>query len=337
MKIGICVPTNRIDAVSVFAQEWESVFRYAADQALFLSLFIHEDAPKRTEIRRISSVGECSHTCHQDIEAVLGERNWIIPRNSGACRSFPMYLAWKERCDYIVTLDDDCYPGEIEPEQFFTSHLAAFKRDRWFRTIDGVKPRGVPYGDCGSLTVILNHGVWTGISDLDGPTSLVVEGSSSHVILRADREVIPPGMFFPLCAMNVCYHRSAIPAAYNLLMGLDGYGFDRFDDIWSGLFLKKISDHLGLYITSGIPIVRHAKASNPFSNNRKEALGIHLHEFFWRHIAAANLAASDINGCYHELGDWVKEFPKSYPKAPDCRDYFERLGDAMHTWQTLFE
>lgn len=335
-KIGICIPTSRMGAVSSFAKRWEEVLHHSVKQNISFSVYIHEDAPLRTSHVCFPSASKVLHTCQQDLEEMLGENHWIIPRKSGACRSFPMYLAWKDRCDFILTLDDDCYPLDDNSNSFFTQHLDAFKTDRWFRTISGLKPRGVPYTDRGTLPVILNHGVWLGEPDLDGPTSLTTSEASSKVVLRANREVIPPGMYFPLCAMNVCYHRSALPAAYNLLMGMDLCGFDRFDDIWSGLFLKCIADYLGLYITNGLPFVYHAKASNPFVNNQKEAFGIRIHEFFWRHIAKTQLSASNISGCYAELAEQVKCFPKEFPEAPVDDDYFERLGTAMHTWLTLF-
>jgi hypothetical protein len=234
-------------------------------------------------------------------------------------------------------MDDDCYPPEKEGQNFFDAHLSAFEQDRWFRTIDGEHPRGIPYGDKGRLPVLLNHGLWTGVPDLDGPTALVRERWPVAVTLRAAREVIPPGMWFPLCAMNVCYHRTAIPGAYNLIMGLEEAGFDRFDDIWSGLFLKRIADHTGRYITSGLPFVRHAKASNYFANLRKEALGIQLHEDFWRFVADAPLdGATTIADSYNRLGTWVRQFPARHPGAPANRDYFEKLGEAMRLWSGLF-
>lgn len=335
-SIGICIPTARISAMTEFMKRWGDVFAHAARDGLSISVFVHEDAPARTENLTFSTGIDVLRTCHTDLEDLLGEKHWIIPRRSGACRSFPMYLAWKKGCEYIVTLDDDCYPPLSAQNQFFSQHLNAFKLDRWFRTVSGVKPRGIPYTHCGTLPVILNHGVWSGEPDLDGPTSLTAENASTRVTLRAGREVVPPGMFFPLCAMNVCYHRSAIPAAYNLLMGQSLCGFDRFDDIWSGLFLKRLADHLGLYITNGVPFVHHAKASNPFVNNRKEALGLHLHEFFWKHIAAAPLKERELAACYAELADWVTCFPEKYPEAPSAGDYFERLGEAMRTWVRLF-
>lgn len=336
--LAVCVATNRPAEAAAFLDTWApylSLQRTRSGNPL--SVFIHEDHPQITRPLPTIDGIELVHTCQADLEPALGGKHWVIPRGSGASRSFPLYLAWKRGAEYIISMDDDCFPPEREPERFFTDHLSAFGLDRWFRTIDGELPRGIPYGDRGVLPVLLNHGVWTGVPDLDGPTALVRERWPVNILLRSSREVIPQGMWFPLCAMNVCYHRSAIPAAYNLLMGLASVGFDRFDDIWSGLFLKRIADHLGVYVTNGTPFVRHMKASNIFGNLRKEALGIHLHEDFWKHTAAAPLGSAPTVGlAYKVLADWVEQFPRACPKAPSPNGYFEKLAEAMRVWASLF-
>jgi len=248
-----------------------------------------------------------------------------------------MFLSWRHGCEYILTLDDDCYPLDLEATTFLDTHLTAFCQDLWFRTISGIEPRGIPYGNRGRLQVLLNHGLWTGAPDLDAPRSLVESRNGTKVMLRAEREVIPPGMWFTLCAMNVCYRRDVIPAAYNLLMGLDAVGFDRFDDIWSGLLIKRIADHLGFYITNGIPHVHHAKASDPFKNLQKEAAGLEIHEYFWRYIASAPLRTeATISDCYRTLAVWIYDFPIKEIRMKKYTAYFKRLSEAMLCWLRLF-
>ena len=338
LPIGICVPTIRERQITQFLKEWAPYWSSSEQEAYKVILFMHEDHPAKIFQLPQPDGLELIHTCHADIHEALGKNEWIISRHSGACRSFPMYMAWQQGCTYILTLDDDCYPAEGYGESFLSTHLAAFNQEIWFRTISGEEPRGVPYGDRGHLPVLLNHGLWVGNPDLDGPTSLVRSRKPGSVVLRASREVIPPGMWFTLSAMNVCYHRSAIPAAYNLLMGVETFGFDRFDDIWSGLLLKRIADHLGLYVTNGLPFVRHAKASDPLQNLNKEALGIQIHEGFWRHVAAAPLSGSTtIADCYRCLAEWVKRFPREYPSIPAPHGYFELLSEAMVCWLDIFK
>ncbi len=245
-----------------------------------------------------------------------------------------MYLAWREGCDFIITLDDDCYP---EADDFIERHLESFRRDRWFRTIAGDSPRGLPYERLGQLPVALNHGLWSESPDLDGPTSLMRIREPRSPILPRAHEVVPPGMALPLCAMNVCYRRDVIPAAYNLLMGFETEGFDRFDDIWSGLILKRVLDYMGWYATSGEPFVRHVRRSNPFVNLRREALGIQIHERLWDFILDAQLPHGlDVRGAFLAIAERLRLFPSQHPDVPSPTGYFARVADAMGLWSALF-
>lgn len=330
MLIGVCVPTAREESIASFLDAWRPHF----DREDVL-LFVHEDRASKsfkTDAPRFR------HTAHDDIEREIGNAAWIIPRGSGACRSFPMYLAWKAGCDYVITLDDDCHPESAGGETFIDTHIASFRRDRWFRTIAGDEPRGVPYARLGVLPVALNHGLWTDVPDLDGPTSLVRLREPRTPVLPRAHEVVPPGMAFPLCAMNVCYRRDVIPIAYNLLMGLEANGFDRFDDIWSGLILKRVIDYMGWYVTTGEPFVRHRRRSDPFMNLRREALGIQIHERLWDYILDAPLEPHLVaTGAFLRIAERLRRFPDVTSDVPAPSGYFQRVADAMEIWSQLFE
>lgn len=330
MVIGVCVPTAREKSIVSFLEAWRPHFD--RDDVL---LFVHEDRPSKSfkpDFPRLR------HTAHDDIDRELGTAGWIIPRRSGACRSFPMYLAWKEGCDYIITLDDDCYPEPAEGAAFIDRHLESFQRDRWFRTIAGDEPRGVPYGRLGLLRVALNHGLWSDVPDLDAPTSLMRLREARTPLLPRGHDVVPPGMAFPLCAMNVCYRRDVIPIAYNLLMGLESDGLDRFDDIWSGLIIKRVVDSMGWYVTTGEPFVGHRRQSDPFVNLRREALGIQIHERLWDYILDTPLEAGlGVTGAFLRIAERLRRFPDVSSDVPCPAGYFPRVADAMEVWSKLFE
>lgn len=338
LTVGICVPTVREDAIRDFLSAWHPFWQTEPGSPLAVRLFVHEDHPRKTFDLRTRNALTIRHTAHDDITSELHSREWIIPRGSGACRSFPMYLAWKAGSDYVITMDDDCHPEGGRGRQFLHDHLKSFERDRWFRTISGDEPRGIPYQSLGRLAVRVNHGLWTDVPDLDSPTALVRMREAKPVALRRGHEVVPPGMAFPLCAMNVCYHRDVMPAAYNLLMGLESEGLDRFDDIWSGLLIKRVLDYMGWYATSGEPFVRHLKKSNAFTNLRKEALGIQIHEQLWEYILDTPLQPDlTLCGAYLALAGRLRRFPEAFPALPCPAGYFPRLADAMVSWVELFE
>lgn len=331
MLIGVCVPTAREESIGPFLEAWRPHFD--RDEVL---LFVHEDRPSKSFE---PDVPRLRHTAHDDIDRELGKAAWIIPRGSAACRSFPMYLAWKEGCDSIITLDDDCYPEPSYGDaSFIGRHLESFQRDRWFRTIAGDEPRGVPYRRLGVLPVALNHGLWSEVPDLDAPTSLARLREPRTSLLPRAHEVVPPGMAFPLSAMNVCYRRDVIPAAYNLLMGPQADGLDRFDDIWSGLILKRVIDHMGWYVTTGEPFVRHRRQSDPFTNLRREALGIQIHERLWDYILDTPLEAGlGVTAAFRTMAGRLRRFPDVVSDVPSPPGYFPRLADAMEVWSELFD
>lgn len=336
-KVGVCVPTVRRGAVAEFLREWGPLWDGAADPAVTVLLFVHEDRSGKTLRSLLPSRGGIYYTSREDIQSALGAAAWIISTGSGASRSFPMYLAWKAGCDYVITLDDDCYPQADSAKRFIERHLEAFTRDRWFRTIAGDEPRGIPYERLGDLPVRVNHGLWVDVPDLDGPTSLVRIREPRTPVLPTGSTVIPPGMAFPLSAMNVCYHRSVVPVAYHLLMGLETVGFDRFDDIWSGLLVKRVLDYMGWYVTTGEPFVRHVKRSNRFTNLRQEALGLQIHEYFWEYVLETPLGPGlSPTDAYRALALRVSEFPSRYPDLPCPAGYFKRLSEAMIAWSGLF-
>ena len=126
------------------------------------------------------------------------------------------------------------------------------------------------------------------IPDLDGITQLANPDLRLPPAQHVD--VVPEGALFPFCIMNVAFRAEAAPLMYMLLMGQDQHGerwgFDRFDDIWGGLLVKRAADHLGWAVTSGAPSIHHSRASDPHRNAELEAAGMDAHEDFWPYIAA---------------------------------------------------
>ena len=113
---------------------------------------------------------------------------------------------------------------------------------------EGVYPRGYPYGVRTQLeATVLHHGMWSNIPDFDAQTQQRLPDYRSPCSTRVDR--VPYASFFPMSSMNLAFNRAAIPLLYFGLMGQSRsgrpWGYDRFDDIWAGLIVKKICDHQG--------------------------------------------------------------------------------------------
>lgn len=326
-SVAVVVPTIREDCAKQFLKEW-------ADDLAGVRIVMVEDNPEQS-----FALDGCEHYSWHDIEADLGDRSWIIPRRSSAVRSYGSWLAWKGGADIIWALDDDCYPEPGRAGTYLTmiSDALAWPAPQgdWHNTVPaalGVAPRGFPYGiRSESRPVMVHHGLWSNIPDLDGRTAL--ERPHLRFPPASGWEVVPKGQFFPMCGMNLAWRAEMTPAMYMLLQGQDAatgqrYPFDRFDDMWAGLFAKRIADHLGYAITSGAPSVHHSKASDAEQNAVVEAPGIEAHETFWRYIAGVPLTETTVTDCYRELADAVWDY------APG---YWRKLSGAMDSWTALFE
>ena len=317
MKAVVVVPSVRESLLVGFLDAWREELSTA-------TIVVVEDVPEPTFEIRAANV---EHYAWCDIERELGEDAWIIPRRTGCIRSFGCWRAFQMGADMIVTLDDDTRPDPAYG-QFLATHwhrLQAAVDPAWVSTLDAARPRGMPYfATSREGNAVLNHGLWSGVPDLDACTQLV----SSRIPVPGEwsNRTIPRGNYFPLCAMNVAWRAEFTPALYFLLMGPE-YPFDRFGDIWAGVLAKRIADHLGLAVNSGSPGVIHDRASNVFDNLVKESRGLRANETFWRAVDSVVLTARTVREAYVELADGL---PLDGPE-------FAMLRRAMRTWADLFE
>lgn len=315
-SVVVVVPTNREHCIGDFLHAWKDEFRAA-------KVIVVEDNAERTFELDGSNV---DHYCHADIERDLGEAAWVIPRKTDCIRSYGCFKAWQLAPDFIITLDDDCLPSQ---PGFLAAHWRrlneSVKTPAWASTLDGIVPRGVPYFETHrQLPCVLNHGLWESVPDFDAPTQLL-QSRTPQLATWTDR-TIPVGSYFPMCGMNLAFRPQVVPALYFLLMG-SGYEYDRFGDIWAGIIFKKIADHLGFSVNSGSPAIKHLRASNIWTNLRKEAPGLELNEKLWSRIDAVRLSGQTFGACHREIAEKLK-----MPGA-----YFEKLCQAMLTWGSLFD
>lgn len=341
-KIALVVPSIRKESFERFCDEWR-------EHGLFDSadLILMEDNPEPTfEIPGLwnhAMGGQCYHLSWRDIDK--NKWSWIIPRRSDTVRSFGYWFAWNQGYQFLCTLDDDCYPSQGY-EKLVKGHLQMLtSRTRWFNTLNCVTPRGIPYKNLGERQVMMNHGLWTGVLDYDAPHQLVEPKAE---VYTHDNRIVPHGSYFPFCGMNWMCSREMIPLTYHLLMGkmfpigpvsvgaresqMRQLQFDRFGDIWCGIFMKKICDHLGWQVSSGTPYIHHDRASNPFTNLRKEANGIEVNEWLWQKVDSIVIpnAMNTATKCYSWIADEVQNF------GGEHAEYWKTLAAAMQIWADLF-
>jgi hypothetical protein len=266
---------------------------------------------------------------HKDIEKDLGKNAWIIPTRTSACRSYGYYKAWQRSPLTIVTLDNDCYPERSE--YFILGHQLALSTKA---TLDWVETaplftRGFPYLIRNKAETLLNHGLWSGVPDLDGATML--QKPDLRLPPSETTKVIPRHNFFPMCGMNLAWRTSLTPALYFGLFGPD-YGFDQYDDLWPGVIVKKILDHLGYAVRSGYPSVEHRKQSDAFANIKKQAPGLAMNEIFWREVQQIELTHDNIIDCYKQI---IVNLPEVIQEEPV--GWTAKFKEAALIWIKLFE
>jgi hypothetical protein len=345
--LAVVIATIRPESFRRWADAWAPLLGDTA-------VYVIEDQPEKTDLGGL--LPHWHHYSWQEIDAELGRNNWVIPRRSSAIKSFGFLEAYAAGADYIWTLDDDCLPEPDSPLGRPYPYLAALRHhlldeypaDSWWNTLSPLElyPRGYPYGiRQETQPVMIHHGLWSGVPDLDGVTAL------EHHKLRLDPctsvERVPTGQMFPMCGMNLAFRAEMAPAMYfglqgrqrntvhnSVLEGTRPLPFDRFDDIWAGLLAKKICDHLGYAVTSGAPSVLHTKESDPAQRVIKEGPGIAAHELLWPEIAGTHVlhGVTTVKECYSELSYVVAA---AAPRLP-YPDYWRKLADAMHLWTELF-
>jgi len=262
----------------------------------------------------------------------------LIPERSHAETSFGFLVSYEEGAEIIVEVDDDVYS---EHEYSFLkdhlSNLGASKGVRvsssssWVNTLDfldinlnrseKIFPRGHPYdpsvrdyryefiedsGEC-----ILNMGLWTESPDLDAVTILYHGGLEGVSRIRSskllvDKVFVDKGSFYAVCSMNTSFKKELVPAFYQLYMRY--MGIDRFDDIWSGIFAKKIADELGDNMCLGKPALKHRKRPRSvWKDLRSELEGMIINEKLWRIVSEAEIRSRTYIDAYRELAEYLNK------------------------------
>jgi len=242
----------------------------------------------------------------------------VIPKRCHAETSFGFLVSYEEQPDLVIEIDDDVFLNS--KQDFVLEHannlfdgqgVLVRSKNGWYNTMDNlvlntdarIFPRGHPYsvesrtekytfsndqGNC-----VLNMGLWIGNPDLDAVTILSQGGLDGRCKIEAKRCIrskvcVGKGTYFAVCSMNTAFVPKVIPAFYQLY--LNYLDVDRFDDIWSGLVLKKIADNLEDRVSLGEPIVLHRKRPrNVFGDLTKELEGMIINEKFWKIINKAEL------------------------------------------------
>lgn len=269
--IAVVVPTNRPERFSEFLTAWMPLFQ---KHRIHLWKVCDGDKPTAQGFRFYTDNPDTElpfgETGIFSVKDVMGKYSDLIYNHNDGVRNLGFAAAYNEGSDIIITLDDDTEP-QGDTIQDHLDALNSKHSTSWVNTANEVYMRGFPYGVRDEAECVLSHGVWKGVADFDASTQLVL--GSPELTYR--RMALPKGTLFPMCIMNVAFKRCMTPFMYQAPMFGD---INRFADIWGGIEAKKDIDINGWCAVTGYAMVKHERASNPFTNLVKEARGVGMNE-----------------------------------------------------------
>ncbi|MFB6084144.1 MAG: alpha-1 4-glucan-protein synthase [Halorientalis sp.] len=296
-------------------------------------------------------------------EQGVAEYSHLIPEASHAQTSFGLLYMWANDFEYGFFIDDDTLP---HPDfDFFGTHFdnLAFEGtvesvgsdEDWvnvlYQNVDehGLYPRGYPYsamdeaveiGEAEVDDVVASQGLWTNVPDLDAVRILMdgdLQGQAKTRTSTDDYEgnfVAERGNYLTVCSMNLAFRREVIPAFYQLPMDDNEWDVGRFDDIWSGLFLKRACDVLDKRIVNGYPLCEHNKAPrSTFSDLNNEVPGLELNEHVWEIVDEVGDDADTYAGVFAAMADALAEGEFDYENAA----FLNYCGEFMQDWLACLE
>jgi hypothetical protein len=297
----------------------------------------------------------------------IEEYEHVVPAASHAETSFGLLYMWANpRFEYGVFIDDDTLPHD--DQDFFGTHLKnlAFEGsvrrvgsdERWvnvlYQHVDehGLYPRGYPYSamdetvetdttDLARGDVVASQGLWTNVPDLDAVRILMdgdLNGQAQTRTTAADFDedfVAAEGNYLTVCSMNLAFRREVIPAFYQLPMDDNEWDVGRFDDIWSGVFLKRACDVLGTQIYNGDPLCEHNKAPrSTFSDLTNEVHGLELNEHVWEIADRAGGDATTYAGVFEAI---ARELVAGEFSDYENGAFLNHVGEYMLDWLDCLE
>ena len=270
----------------------------------------------------------------------VAEYGHVVPAASHAETSFGLLYMWADSAfDYGVFIDDDTLPhddvdyfGRHMENLAFEGEIERVRSDEdWVNVLydnadeHGLYPRGYPYSamdetvetdavDVEAGEVVASQGLWTNVPDLDAVRILMdgdLEGQAQTRTTAddfGDDFVAARGNYLTVCSMNLAFRREVIPAFYQLPMDDNEWDVGRFDDIWSGLFLKRACDVLDKRIYNGDPLCEHNKAArSTFDDLANEVAGLELNEHVWEVVDEAGADADSYAAVFDAMADALAE------------------------------
>nr|GMC50163.1 probable UDP-arabinopyranose mutase 5 [Ipomoea batatas] len=332
-EIDIVVGALQSDLTS-FMWEWRPIFSR-------FHLIIVKDPDLQEELNIPGGFNIDIYT-KSDIQRLLGSSSADL-FSGYSCRYFGYLVSTKK---YIVSIDDDCIPAKdyegniVDAIAQHISNLTTPATPFFFNTLyDPYRKgadfvRGYPFSLRSGVSCALSCGLWLNMADYDAPTQALKPKQRNARYVDAVLTV-PARALMPVSGINIAFNRELVGPALSPAFRLAKEGnvrWETVEDIWSGMCVKVVCDHLGLGVKSGLPYVWRKERGNAIESLKKEWEGVKLMEEVVPFFQSLRLSpqATTVEDCVTEIAAAVKEqLGKSAP-------VFSRAADAMVEWVNLW-
>ncbi|CAH9080536.1 unnamed protein product [Cuscuta epithymum] len=333
-EIDIVIGALQSDLTS-FMEEWRLIFSR-------FHLIIVKDPNLQEELTIPSGFNHHVYT-KPDIQRILGASSNPDLFSGYSCRYFG-YLISKKK--YIVSIDDDCFPvkGNTNTTDPITEHINNLTTPAtpfFFNTLyDPFRKgtdfvRGYPFSMRSGVPCALSCGLWLNLADYDAPTQALKPGQRNSRYVDAVLTV-PAKAMMPISGINIAFDRELVGPALLPAFRLAKEGnlrWETMEDIWSGMCVKAVCDHLGLGVKSGLPYVWRKERGDAIQSLKKEWEGVKVMEEVVPFFQSLKLSpqATTAEACVIEIAAAVKG------QLGNSESVFSRAAETMVEWVKLWK
>ncbi len=275
-----------------------------------------------------------------------------IPANSFARRNYADILAYYDDFDFILRIDDDNKPNDIN---YFNKLEGAItcnefsvieSESGWYNICEQLDEensnifyaRGFPYSRRWEpekiniskikAKISLLGGLWYGDPDIDAVTRI-------HRTINATKYKRSYGDYFilnhntnsPINTQNTLYSSKLIPASF-----ISPYA-GRYDDIFSNYFLRAIMKHLNDYVAFGEPIVfQDRNIHNLWNDLENEIIGNRYCSEVLEALEDHKFKNNNYLDCLGEIPEVLKNIDFKVHN-----DFFQKIIEGINCWCDSFK
>ncbi|XP_052194723.1 probable UDP-arabinopyranose mutase 5 isoform X1 [Diospyros lotus] len=340
----VSIDDNEVDIVigavnsdlTPFMEKWRPVFSR-------FHLIIVKD-PDLNEELKVSGGFDLDVYTVADMKQVVGSLYDTNLFSGYSCRYFGYIMSRKK---YIISIDDDCIPARdnkgdlVDAVDQHLTNLATPATPFFFNTLydpfcKGVDfVRGYPFSLRSGVKCAMSCGSVLNLPDYDAPTQALKPSQRNTRYVDAVLTV-PARTMMPINGINIGFDRELLGPALLPALRLAGEGkfrWETMEDIWCGMCVKVVCDHIGFGVKTGLPYVWRNERGNVVESLKKEWEGVKLMEDvvpFFQSVMLSKEAVS-AEDCVAEIAAAVKK------QLGPLNPVYSRAADAMMAWIKLWK